>query len=261
MSESETLPKNIEAGEKVAEEAAAAEGEAPSAQKPSNMRIFWREWVKPLAVIGLVMFSFRSAIADWNDVPTGSMKPTILEGDRIFINKVAYDLKFPFTTFRIAQWDNPKWGDVVVLRSPEDGKRLVKRVIGLPGDTIEVRGDRLYRNGQPAIYTSLDQDVINQIDAQERAYFLFANEELEGRQHAVMLLLGSAMRLQQPVYLTLGPDEYYMMGDNRNNSRDSRYFGTVHRSEILGRAVGVALSLDRKNWWKPRWDRFFSKLR
>lgn len=259
MSESETLPKD---SEPAAGDAALAEGDGPIALKPGRMRIFWREWVKPLAVIGLVMFSFRSAIADWNDVPTGSMKPTILEGDRIFINKVAYDLKFPFTTFRIAQWDNPKWGDVVVLRSPEDGKRLVKRVIGLPGDVIELRGDRLYRNGHPAIYTSLDQEVIDQIEAQERAYFLFATEEVEGRQHPVMVLLGSAMHLQPP----FGPfeipkDSYFMMGDNRNNSRDSRYFGTVHRSEILGRAVGVALSLDRKNWWKPRWDRFFSKLR
>lgn len=243
-------------------EGLAPEPEAPPAAPPGKVYTFWREWVKPLAVIGLVMFSFRSAIADWNDVPTGSMKPTILEGDRIFINKVAYDLKFPFTTFRIAQWDDPKWGDVVVLRSPEDGKRLVKRVIGLPGDVIELRGDRLYRNGRAAIYSNLDQEVVDQVESQERAYFLFANEEVEGRQHPVMVLLGSAVHLQPP----FGPfeipaDHYFMMGDNRNNSRDSRYFGTVHRSEILGRAVGVALSLDRKNYWKPRWDRFFSKLK
>lgn len=265
MSASEAPPSD--AGEQsianAPTEAHDAPTEAPPATPaPGKAYLFWREWVKPLAVIGLVMFSFRSAIADWNDVPTGSMKPTILEGDRIFINKVAYDLKFPFTTFRIAQWDDPKWGDVVVLRSPEDGKRLVKRVIGLPGDVIELRGDRLYRNGRAAIYSNLDQEVVDQVESQERAYFLFANEEVEGRQHPVMVLLGSAVHLQPP----FGPfeipaDHYFMMGDNRNNSRDSRYFGTVHRSEILGRAVGVALSLDRKNYWKPRWDRFFSKLK
>jgi len=260
MSENEALdttgPANLEAAGPVA-----ADGTPAPPPAPGKMYVFWREWIKPLAVIGLVMFSFRSAIADWNDVPTGSMKPTILEGDRIFINKVAYDLKFPFTTFRIAQWDDPKWGDVVVLRSPEDGKRLVKRVIGLPGDVIELRGDRLYRNGRAAIYSNLDQEVVEQIEAQERAYFLFANEEIEGRQHPVMVLLGSAMHLQPPFGpFVIPPDHYFMMGDNRNNSRDSRYFGTVHRSEILGRAVGVALSLDRNNWWKPRWERFFSKL-
>ncbi len=196
MSESGTLSATI--ARRPAAELARRRRKVRSSAPPGKMRTFWREWIKPLAVIGLVMFSFRSAIADWNDVPTGSMKPTILEGDRIFINKVAYDLKFPFTTFRIAQWDNPKWGDVVVLRSPEDGKRLVKRVIGLPGDVIELRGDRLYRNGRAAIYSNLDQEVIDQIEAQERAYFLFANEEVEGRQHPVMVLLGSAMHLQPP---------------------------------------------------------------
>lgn len=262
MSASESPSSETLTSEAAAEGSAAEPGETPAAPGHGKVYLFWREWIKPLAVIGLVMFSFRSAIADWNDVPTGSMKPTILEGDRIFINKVAYDLKFPFTTFRIAQWDNPKWGDVVVLRSPEDGKRLVKRVIGLPGDVIELRGDRLYRNGRAAIYSNLDAEVVDQVEAQERAYFLFANEEVEGRQHPVMVLLGSAVHLQPP----FGPfeipaDHYFMMGDNRNNSRDSRYFGTVHRSEILGRAVGVALSLDRKNYWKPRWDRFFSKLK
>jgi signal peptidase I len=263
MSDSEipSIEAQAEASAAANEAAAAGEGEAPAAKQPGKLYLFWREWIKPLAVIGLVMFSFRSAIADWNDVPTGSMKPTILEGDRIFINKVAYDLKFPFTTFRIAQWDDPKWGDVVVLRSPDDGKRLVKRVIGLPGDVIELRGDRLYRNGRAAIYSALDNEVVDQLEPQERVHFTFGNEEVDGRQHPVMVLRGSAMHLQAP----FGPfeipaDSYFMMGDNRNNSRDSRYFGTVHRSEILGRAVGVALSLDRKNWWKPRWDRFFSKL-
>ena len=92
---------------------------APAAGPPPRWRrhgqVLWGEWLKPLLVIGLVMFSFRSAVADWNDVPTGSMKPTILEGDRIFINKVAYDLKFPFTRWRLAQWKDPSWGDVVVL--------------------------------------------------------------------------------------------------------------------------------------------------
>lgn len=255
-----------EVGKETASPAAVpvANAEGQVVAPPSKMNVFYREWVKPLAIIGLVMFSFRSAIADWNDVPTGSMKPTILEGDRIFINKVAYDLKFPFTTFRIAQWDDPKWGDVVVLRSPEDGKRLVKRVIGLPGDVLELRGDRLYRNGRAAVYSNLEQETVEQIDAEERAYFLFANEEIEGRQHPVMVLLGSSMHLQAPFGpIEIPADHYFMMGDNRNNSRDSRYFGAVHRSEILGRAVGVALSLKKKTWWnrEPRWERFFSKLK
>src|SRR6266571_4011946 len=94
----------------------------------------WREY-RGFAVFIVLMVIFRSALADWNVVPTGSMKPTILEGDRVLVNKLAYDLKVPFTTWHIAQWDNPRRGDIVVFYSLKDGTRLVKRVIGLPGDT------------------------------------------------------------------------------------------------------------------------------
>src|ERR1017187_10571202 len=102
-----------------------------------------RQEIKPLLILVLVMCALRSAIADWNDVPTGSMKPTILEGDRVFVNKLAYDLKVPFTTWHLAQWDNPKRGEVVVFFSPTDGVRLVKRVVGLPGDRIELANNEV----------------------------------------------------------------------------------------------------------------------
>src|SRR5207248_6523982 len=104
---------------------------------------FWREQIRPLAVMLIALFSVRSSLADWNVVPTGSMKPTIIEGDRILVNKLAYDLKVPFTTWHIAEWSNPQRGDIVVFYSPHDEKRLVKRVIGLPGDSIELRNDVL----------------------------------------------------------------------------------------------------------------------
>src|SRR5277367_1455883 len=113
---------------------------------------FLKKEAKPLLIMVLVMLAFRSAIADWNDVPTGSMKPTIVEGDRIFVNKLAYDLKVPFTTWHVAEWAGPERGDIVVFNSPVDGTRLVKRVVGLPGDTIEGRNDHLWINGRPVNY-------------------------------------------------------------------------------------------------------------
>src|SRR5205814_7105646 len=94
----------------------------------ARARKLWKEEIQPLVILALVPFSIRSSLADWNDVPTGSMKPTILEGDRVYVNKLAYDLKVPFTTWHLAQWDNPKRGEIVVFYSPHDGKRLVKRV-------------------------------------------------------------------------------------------------------------------------------------
>src|SRR5215470_3465194 len=106
--------------------------------------------VKVFAIMLLVICSLRSALADWNDVPTGSMKPTIEEGDRVVVNKLAYDLKIPFTTIELAKWGDPKRGDIVVLFSPVDGTRLVKRVVGTPGDKIGMRENQLFVNGKAA---------------------------------------------------------------------------------------------------------------
>ncbi|MCP3964445.1 MAG: signal peptidase I [bacterium] len=241
--------------------ASAAESTAESSAARSSKwrhsgKVLWGEWVKPLLIIGLVMFSFRSAVADWNDVPTGSMKPTILEGDRIFINKIAYDLKFPFTRWRLAEWKNPEWGDVVVLLSPEpDGKRLVKRVVGLPGDVIEIRGNHLFRNGEPAVYRMLKDDFDGYLDMEPMP--MLYTEQIDGKAHPIMIA-GAGMHPRGPFLVPEG--KYFVMGDNRNNSRDSRYFGPVDRSYILGQATKVALSLDREHYYRPRWDRFFSDL-
>ena len=113
-------------------------------ERKSRALRFWREWVKPLLVVVIVCTSFRSAVADWNDVPTGSMKPTILEGDRILVNKLAYDLKVPYTTWHLFEWAEPARGELVICYSPADGNRLVKRVIAVGGDHLEMRNNRLF---------------------------------------------------------------------------------------------------------------------
>src|SRR5260221_12247922 len=112
---------------------------------PKSSRRF-RSELQSLLAVALVLFAIRSSLADWNDVPTGSMNPTILEGDRVYVNKLAYDLKVPFTTWHIVEWSNPQRGDIVVFYSPYDGQRLVKRVIGLPGDQLELRNELLILN-------------------------------------------------------------------------------------------------------------------
>src|SRR5579859_4914159 len=147
---------------------------------------FIKKEAKPLLIMVLVMLAFRSAIADWNDVPTGSMKPTIMEGDRVFVNKLAYDLKVPFTTWHLAQWNNPKRGDIVVFFSPADGQRLVKRVVGLPGDRIELVKNQLLVNGEAVGYEPLPQKIINELPAQEQSGHQYATEDLLGHAHPVM---------------------------------------------------------------------------
>lgn len=225
----------------------------------SKARHWWRTELGPLLIIGLVVFSIRSSLADWNDVPSGSMKPTILEGDRVYVNKLAYDLKVPFTTWHLLEWNNPQRGDIVVFYSPYDGKRLVKRVIGLPGDTVELRNDNLLLNGQSVQYTPLESSSLLDLPALERANHVFASEQLPGRSHAVAVWPAvPAKRDFGPFKVPAG--QYFMMGDNRDDSFDSRYYGAVERKRILGRATMAVLSFDRAHLYRPRWHRFFTTL-
>jgi signal peptidase I len=252
---------------KPASTAPATGGEAAEAHGSGFNRV-WREWIKPFLMVLVVVGSLRSAVADWNDVPTGSMRPTILEGERIFVNKLAYDLKVPFTRLRLMEWSSPERGDVVVLYSPADGKRLVKRVMGVPGDVLEMRGGRLFVNGDPAAYASMGEADRDALGIESQSFGL--PEELP--EVVVWETVGS---LTHPVTLTPSPFQstirnfeprvvpeasYFVMGDNRDNSRDSRYFGYVDRELIVGRALAVVVSLDPTHSYSPRWDRFFFGL-
>jgi signal peptidase I len=224
-----------------------------------RLRRWWQKEIRPILILAVILFSIRSSLADWNDVPSGSMNPTIIEGDRIFVNKVAYDLKVPFTTWHLAQWANPQRGDIVVFYSPYDGIRLVKRVIGLPGDTIELRNNQLIINGKPMGYTGLESSISGQLPDSEQQQGRFATEQLPQHPHAVMALPAlPAKRNFGPV--TVPPGHYFMMGDNRDNSFDSRYFGMVERKEIVGKAEDVVWSLNKNDYWLPRSQRFFKAL-
>jgi signal peptidase I len=209
--------------------------------------------IRIFALMILIVSSLRSVLADWNDVPTGSMKPTIQEGDRVVVNKLAYDLKVPFTTIDIVKWDDPHRGDIVVLFSPVDGVRLVKRVVAVPGDKVEMRDNQLYVNGKIA-----KQSPIALVSTESgQAYVL--DEDLDGHNHKVMLTPEiPAVRSFGPITVPAG--NYFVLGDNRDNSNDSRFIGFIERRRIVGEAVAVAFSLDRSRWFVPRMDRFFEGL-
>jgi signal peptidase I len=189
-----------------------------------TLKRWWTEWLRSVLLIVLVITSFRSAVADWNDVPSGSMKPTIFEGDRIVVNKLAYDLKIPFTTLRVVSWANPTRGDIVVLYYSPPPPDLVA------GPTPGCSGK------------------------------LIASENFDNRPHAVMIPHGAHCR---PTFapVNVPEDSYFLMGDNRDESFDSRYFGPVRRDRIVGRATVVAASVDPERHYRPRWERFLHPLR
>jgi signal peptidase I len=224
----------------------------------SNINRFIREWIAPYVVMALIVIPVRSAIADSNWVPTGSMKPTILEGDLIYVNKLAYDLRVPLTFKRVAQWDDPQPGDIVVFYGHEDGTRLVKRVIARPGDTLEMRNSVLIVNGQPLKYDVIDATSIRD-EVYEDPNPILAIEHGPADPHRVMAFPSRpTIRTFDPLIVPDG--QYFMMGDSRDNSHDSRYFGFVDRSQIVGRAERVLVSLDFNRRYGPRFERFFEAL-
>jgi len=209
----------------------------------------WQNY-KSLLLFLVLMALFRSAIADWNDVPTGSMNPTIIEGDRILVNKLAYDLRIPFTHVSLFKRGDPLSGDIIIFDSEVSDLRLVKRVIGVPGDVVSMNNNVLSINGQQLSYQSLGGDQI--------ASTVDAVEQLSGQQYTVRTRPGSRVSSFAP--LTVPQDYYFVLGDNRDNSADSRYIGFVPRDEIIGRSRSVVLSLDYENYLRPRADRFFKTL-
>ncbi len=168
----------------------------------SILERFLRRWLGKVVVVVLLLAAARSSVGDWSIVPSTSMSPVIVPGDRIYVDKLAYDLKVPFTSRRLATWGDPQRGDVIVLLSPADGIPLVKRVAGVPGD------------------------LVPGADGGER----------------------------------VPPGKYFVAGDNREHSVDSRSFGLVDRSLVLGRATRVIISFDPNGGPSPRRDRIFASL-
>ena len=197
---------------------------------------------------------FRTAIADYNPIPSGSMRPTLLEGDVVLVNRIAYDLKLPLTDVQLARLGEPERGDVVTFSSPRDGTRLIKRVVGLPGDVVEMRDEVLYVNGAPCRYS--DQQVVReQVGALGVTEAIRATEDLGRRAHAVQILPGLPAR-RDFAPLVVPPDHHFMLGDNRDDSADSRYIGFVPRQLLIGRAHHVLVSADILAHWMPRLERF-----
>lgn len=261
----------------------------------------WRDW-RGLVLFVALMLVFRSAVADWNQVPSGSMKPSILDGDRIVVDKLAWDLRVPFTDTRIAHWANPRRGDVVTFENPLDGRLFVKRVVAGPGDRVEWRRRQLSINGEEATYTPLSATEIEALPVGNANRYHFYRESLLGTTRIVMLRsepghttledrrglsLGNPRRCPQfaAVESEVGPalaaaicrcadlgvcsslppftvpdNKYWMMGDFRDNSSDSRVIGFVDRRSIYGRAHAIAFSVDKNRFYRPRFNRFFADL-
>lgn len=210
----------------------------------------------------VLLFVFRGAIADWHRVPTGSMKPTILEGDMIFVNKLAYNLKLPFTDVTVKELGDPQRGDIVVFKSEAKNKRFIKRLIGLPGDVIELDENKLIINGVKTEYLEdVDKTVhpVRDVDAEDGVYLTETSTLMP--EHSIQVKPQIYNRLSDFSPIKVPPGQYFFMGDNRDNSGDSRVFGFIPHSELRGKATRVLISLNKNDHYKLRSERFGQTLR
>lgn len=251
---------------------------------PSALARIW-EQASTLLLAILIALSIRTFLIEPFRIPSESMLPTLLIGDHLFVNKLAYGAKVPFTEIRLPGFREPRRGDVVVFAVAREAGRgmdkihpaderpdlprddFVKRIVGLPGDRLEVRKNRVYVNDQ-LVEVGEPEGLFEDTGGRKLS---IQREHLDGCDHAVLDDPVSPGRRQSPTVVP--PGRYFMMGDNRDNSNDSREWGTVRFEEFQGPAFILYWSWDVNgnflqflnplNWWsaEKRWSRIFSQVR
>ncbi|XQW83717.1 signal peptidase I [Thalassotalea piscium] len=216
--------------------------------KISKTNIISKIWQKnkSLFIFVLLMSVFRSAFADWYTIPSGSMLPTIEIGDRIVVNKMAYDFRIPFSNRVLLPLSEPQRGDIIVFDSKAADIRLIKRVVALPGDRVSMVNEQLTINGILAVYKPISEVIMQ--------------ESINGNHRMIKLDNTQHSALDQFSTVTVPDGHYLVLGDNRRNSADSRVYGFVPRNELLGKASHVAFSLNYDNGYLPRSGRYIKSL-
>jgi len=206
------------------------------------------EYSRSFFPVLLFVLVIRSFIFEPFRIPSGSMMPTLLQGDFIFVKKYSYGLRLPVLETKFVDTGSPDRGDVVVFRLPSDTSiHYIKRVVGLPGDEINYERHRLVINGE-----KIDLSEHPAATATDPRFV----EQLGEREHDI-LITNAGYLVRDGVY-RVPEGHYFMMGDNRDNSRDSRFIGAIPETHLVGEAVRIWMHMDGLNW--PRWDRVGNKI-
>ena len=222
---------------------------------------FYKEWIEPFLIAAVVALFIRQFVVEAFKIPSGSMIPTLDIGDHLLVNKFIYGPRIPFTDLRIFTWKEPKRGEIIVFKYPDDeAKNFIKRVVGLPGDKIEIKKGILLINDQPV--PVIAQGVFKEKEQGDGSSYYekpkMFEEQLGSIRHQIQYLRDQSD-------LDFGPklvpaESVFVMGDNRDNSQDSRVWGFVKNEKILGRALIIYWSWDGDGRW-VRWERIGSLIR
>jgi signal peptidase I len=213
------------------------------------------EYARSFFPVILVVFLLRSFLVEPFRIPSGSMLPSLLIGDFILVNKFSYGIRIPIIHYKLVELDSPKRGEVVVFRFPNDPSvNYIKRVVGIPGDRVLYKGKRITINDQPMEQS--DVRPYTPTDSGMSMATVRAAETLGQIRHDILLSDGPDV----PMEFTVPPGQYFVMGDNRDHSNDSRYWGYVPDRNLVGRAFFIWFSWDhsdRHEWFWSRivWNR------
>ncbi len=235
---------------------AKVDGDIAEARAKLLMQPWWLDWTAGLFPVILVVFLLRSFLFEPFKIPSGSMIPTLLVGDLILVNKYHYGVRLPVINKKIIANNEPKRGDVMVFRYPVDTRvDYIKRVVGLPGDEINYSNQKLTVNGQPVPMQSLgdfyDEDSLRYApmfsekfgDAEHRILVDPRRSAYNGPEPKTFPMHENCRYTAEGVTCKVPPGHYFMMGDNRDNSQDSRFWGFVPDENIVGRAFFVWMNL------------------
>ena len=213
------------------------------------------DYIASFFIIFLIVLLLRTFFVEPYRIPTGSMRPTLLEGDFILVNKYKYGLRLPITHKKILPVAKPKRGDVIIFWQEKSKKILIKRVIGLPGEHIVYKDQNLYINDQLVNIKDLGFLEDQKIVVNHKQEFL----DHKKVSHDIYLIPNDPR--QYPYSdLIVGKNSYFVMGDNRGNSADSRQDGAILEKDILGKAFFIWMSIDSNNW-VLRFERMWKKIK
>ncbi len=226
----------------------------------NKKKSFYKEWVEPFLIAAVVALFIRQFVVEAFKIPSGSMIPTLTIGDHLLVNKFIYGPRIPFTDSRIFTWKEPKRGDIIVFKYPQDeSKNFIKRVVGVPGDKIQIINGTLYINDQVVPITKIGAPADKSVE-EGPAYGkpMLYEEQLGTVKHEIQYFHDQTSENFGPKIVP--EDSVFVMGDNRDNSQDSRFWGFVKRNKILGRALIIYWSWDGDDRW-VRWERIGSLIR
>jgi signal peptidase I len=224
---------------------------APDASGPKKN--FYKEWIEPFLIAAVVALFIRQFAVEAFKIPSGSMIPTLLIGDHLLVNKFLYGPRIPFMDARFFSGSQPKRGDIIVFKFPEnEDKNFIKRVVGVPGDKIEIRNGILRVNDEPVALKELKAGDVSEEPAPLYGRPKLYEERLGSVQHQIQYLMDQQGKQYGPV--TVPPESVFVMGDNRDNSQDSRVWKFVKFDKILGKALILYWSWDGNGRWL-RWER------